>query len=147
AGPARPRRARRAAIGGRGRGARKPRVAIKGLGKRHGDVAPGHGLELAGQARGLVALLGPSRCGKATTLRIVAGFIEPDAGEVWVGERCLSSRAGVIPPERRRMAMIFQSYALWPHMTVAQNVAYGLRVSGVPAAERDRRAREMLRVV
>ena len=74
-----------------------------------------------------MALLGPSGCGKTTTLRLVAGFLTPDAGEIWVGDRCLSSPATVVPPERRRMAMIFQSYALWPHMTVAQNVAYGLR--------------------
>src|SRR5206468_8064233 len=101
------------------------------------DVAPGE----------LVSLLGPSGCGKTTTLRLVAGFLQPEAGEIWVGERCLSSPSSVVPPERRRMAMIFQSYALWPHMTVAQNVAYGLRVSGVPRAERDRRVTEMLRVV
>jgi iron(III) transport system ATP-binding protein len=77
----------------------------------------------------------------------VAGFIRPEAGEIWVGERCLSSPTSVIPPERRRMAMIFQSYALWPHMTVAQNVAYGLRFNGVAKADRERRVRDMLRAV
>ncbi|MGH2523983.1 MAG: ABC transporter ATP-binding protein, partial [Anaerolineales bacterium] len=95
----------------------------------------------------LLALLGPSGCGKTTTLRLVAGFLKPDAGEIWVGERCLSSPTTVVPPERRRMAMIFQSYALWPHMTVAQNVAYGLRFNGVPGPERERRVSEMLKVV
>ncbi len=124
-----------------------PGVAIKGLTKRYGDVAAVDGLELHVQSGELVALLGPSGCGKTTTLRLVAGFLKPDAGEIWVGERCLSSPAAVIPPERRRMAMIFQSYALWPHMTVAQNVAYGLRFNGAPRAKRDRRVRDMLRVV
>ena len=105
------------------------------------------GLDLEVKPGELVALLGPSGCGKTTTLRVVAGFLKPDAGEVWVGERCLSSAATVIPPERRRMAMIFQSYALWPHMTVAQNVAYGLKFAGVPRSERDRRVKAMLQVV
>ena len=124
-----------------------PGVVIKGLFKRYGDVAAVDGLDLEVKPGELVALLGPSGCGKTTTLRVVAGFLKPDAGEVWVGERCLSSAATVIPPERRRMAMIFQSYALWPHMTVAQNVAYGLRFAGVPRSERDRRVKAMLQVV
>ncbi|HET8575566.1 MAG TPA: ABC transporter ATP-binding protein [Methylomirabilota bacterium] len=124
-----------------------PGVTIKGLTKRYGDVAAVESLELRVEPGELVALLGPSGCGKTTTLRLVAGFLAPDTGEIWVGERCLSSAATVVPPERRRMAMIFQSYALWPHMTVAQNVAYGLRFNGVPRTERDRRVKEMLRAV
>ena len=124
-----------------------PGVTIKGLSMRYGDVAAVRGLDLQVKPGELVALLGPSGCGKTTTLRLVAGFLKPEAGEIWVGDRCLSSAASVIPPERRRMAMIFQSYALWPHMTVAQNVAYGLRFNGVARAERDRRMRDMLRVV
>ena len=124
-----------------------PGVVIKGLFKRYGDVGAVDGLDLEVKPGELVALLGPSGCGKTTTLRVVAGFLKPDAGEVWVGERCLSSAATVIPPERRRMAMIFQSYALWPHMTVAQNVAYGLKFAGVPRSERDRRVKAMLQVV
>jgi len=96
----------------------------------------------------IFTLLGPSGCGKTTTLRLVAGFLAPEAGEIWVGDRCLSSPARVVPPERRRMAMIFQSYALWPHMTVAQNVAYGLRFKpGLSRGAREARVREMLRVV
>jgi iron(III) transport system ATP-binding protein len=122
-------------------------VTIKGLSKRYGDVAAVRDLDLQVKPGELVALLGPSGCGKTTTLRLVAGFLKPEAGEIWVGDRCLSSAASVIPPERRRMAMIFQSYALWPHMTVARNVAYGLRFNGVARAERDRRVRDMLRVV
>ncbi len=124
-----------------------PGVTIKGLTKRYGDVAAVEGLDLRVQPGELVALLGPSGCGKTTTLRLVAGFLKPEAGEIWVGERCLSSPVTVIPPERRRMAMIFQSYALWPHMTVAQNIAYGLRFSGVPKGDRERRVAEMLKAV
>jgi iron(III) transport system ATP-binding protein len=125
-----------------------PGVVLKTLTKRYGDLAAVEGLSLAVQPGELVSLLGPSGCGKTTTLRLVAGFLVPEAGEIWVGERCLSSPSSVVPPERRRMAMIFQSYALWPHMTVAQNVAYGLRFkSGLTRADRDRRVSEMLRVV
>jgi iron(III) transport system ATP-binding protein len=123
-------------------------VSIRALSKRYGDVAAVERLSLEVAPGELVALLGPSGCGKTTTLRLVAGFLEPEAGEIWVGERCLSSPAVVVPPERRRMAMIFQSYALWPHMTVAQNVGYGLRFKReLNRAERDRRVREMLGVV
>ena len=125
-----------------------PGVAIKSLTKRYGDVAAVEDLSLDVKPGELVSLLGPSGCGKTTTLRLVAGFLPPEAGEIWVGERCLSSAASVVPPERRRMAMIFQSYALWPHMTVARNVAYGLRFkSGMSRAVRDRRVTEMLRTV
>src|SRR6476646_8559197 len=76
----------------------------------------------------LVCLLGPSGCGKTTTLRLIAGFIEPSAGEIAVGGKVLSTPQRTVPPEGRNMSMIFQSYALWPHMTVAENVAYGLRI-------------------
>jgi iron(III) transport system ATP-binding protein len=125
-----------------------PGVVLTSLTKRYGDLAAVEGLSLAVEPGELVSLLGPSGCGKTTTLRLVAGFLTPEAGEIWVGERCLSTRASVVPPERRRMAMIFQSYALWPHMTVAQNVAYGLRFKlGMTRADRDRRVTEMLRVV
>ena len=125
-----------------------PGVTIKGLTKRYGDLAALEGLDLRVEPGELVSLLGPSGCGKTTTLRLVAGFLRPEAGEIWVGDRCLSSPTSVVPPERRRMAMIFQSYALWPHMTVAQNVAYGLRLKpGVPKAAREARVKEMLKVV
>ena len=124
-----------------------PGIVIAGLTKRFGDVAAVAGLDLAVRPGELVALLGPSGCGKTTTLRLVAGFMAPDAGEIRVGDRVLSSPGTVIPPERRRMAMIFQSYALWPHMTVAQNVAYGLRFGGTPRGQRDGKVDEILRAV
>jgi iron(III) transport system ATP-binding protein len=125
-----------------------PGVTIRGLTKRYGDLAAVEALDLDVAPGELVALLGPSGCGKTTTLRLVAGFLEPEAGEIRVGDRLLSSPTGVVPPEQRKMAMIFQSYALWPHMTVAQNVAYGLRFGRrLDRAERDRRVREILRAV
>ena len=92
----------------------------------------------------VVSLLGPSGCGKTTTLRLVAGFLEPDAGEIWVGERRLSESGYGVPPERRGMSMIFQSYAVWPHRTVAENVGYGLRFRAVRGATPARRVREAL---
>jgi iron(III) transport system ATP-binding protein len=127
----------------------KPRgVRLVGLTKRYGDVGALDALSLDIAPGELVAILGPSGCGKTTTLRLVAGFLTPEAGEVWVGDRCVSSPTAVVPPERRRMAMIFQSYALWPHLTVAQNVAYGLRFkSELSRADRASKSAEMLRVV
>jgi iron(III) transport system ATP-binding protein len=101
-------------------------VELRGLSKRYGDTVAVEDVSLAIDHGQLVCLLGPSGCGKTTTLRLIAGFIEPSAGEIVVGDKILSSPKRTVPPEGRNMSMIFQSYALWPHMTVAENVAYGL---------------------
>jgi iron(III) transport system ATP-binding protein len=101
-------------------------VDLRGLTKRYGDAVAVDGIDLTIDHGLMVCLLGPSGCGKTTTLRLIAGFIEPDEGEIRVGERVCSSPSRTLPPEQRNMSMIFQSYALWPHMTVAENVAYGL---------------------
>ena len=125
-----------------------PGVVIKSLTKRYGDVPAVDNVGLEVKTGELMSLLGPSGCGKTTTLRLVAGFLPPDAGEIWVGDRCLSSATSVVPPEQRRMAMIFQSYALWPHLTVAGNVGYGLRFRrDLSRADRDARVRDMLKTV
>ncbi|HYC15079.1 MAG TPA: ATP-binding cassette domain-containing protein, partial [Stellaceae bacterium] len=101
-------------------------VELRGLTKRYGTQAVVDRVDLAVEHGSLVCLLGPSGCGKTTTLRLVAGFVEPDGGEIAVAGKMLSAPGAVVPPERRNMSMIFQSYALWPHMTIAQNVGYGL---------------------
>jgi iron(III) transport system ATP-binding protein len=101
-------------------------VALRGLTKRFGSQTVLDNVSLTVPHGQLVCLLGPSGCGKTTALRLVAGFIEPSAGEIAIGERVVSSAARTLPPERRNVSMVFQSYALWPHMTVAENVAYGL---------------------
>jgi len=103
-------------------------VELRKLTKRYGDLAVVDGVSLHVDHGLLVCLLGPSGCGKTTTLRLIAGFVEPSDGEIAVGDRVVSSPKRTLPPEQRNMSMIFQSYALWPHMTVAENVAYGLKL-------------------
>jgi len=80
---------------------------------------------------GFLALLGPSGCGKTTVLRMIAGFETPSDGSIHLGERVIADAAQALPPEKRNMAMVFQSYALWPHMSVADNVGYPLKVRGI----------------
>jgi iron(III) transport system ATP-binding protein len=106
-------------------------VELRGLTKRYGGLAVVDDVSLTIEHGRLVCLLGPSGCGKTTTLRLIAGFVEPSAGEIRVGDKLISSPERTLPPERRNMSMIFQSYALWPHMTVAENVAYGLKLRKV----------------
>ena len=109
-------------------------VELKRLGKRYDATVAVDDVSLRIEHGQLVCLLGPSGCGKTTTLRLIAGFVEPSAGEIIVGGKVLSSPRQTVPPEGRNMSMIFQSYALWPHMTVAENVAYGLRIRRMDAA-------------
>jgi iron(III) transport system ATP-binding protein len=94
-----------------------------------------------------VSLLGPSGCGKTTTLRLIAGFLQPDRGEIKIANEVISSPSLLVPPERRSMSMIFQSYAVWPHMTVFQNVAYGLKFKKLSRHEADERVNRFLRLV
>ena len=103
-------------------------VDLRGLTKRFGSQAVVDDVSLRIDHGQLVCLLGPSGCGKTTTLRLIAGFLEPSDGEIHVGDRLVSSKARALPPEQRSMSMIFQSYALWPHMTVTENIVYGLRL-------------------
>jgi iron(III) transport system ATP-binding protein len=117
-------------------------IQIKGLTKRFGDITVLDDIELRVEAGEMFFLLGPSGCGKTTLLRHIAGFHAPDAGSVWFGEEDVTR----LPPHRRGTAMMFQSYALWPHLTVAENVAFGLEERQRPRAEIARRVREALAV-
>src|SRR6201991_4272108 len=109
-------------------GLRLASVELRDLTKRFGSVTVVDNVALRIDHGQLVCLLGPSGCGKTTTLRLIAGFLEPSEGEIHVGDRLVSSKARTLPPEQRSMSMIFQSYALWPHMTVAENIIYGLKL-------------------
>ena len=123
-------------------------VDIRGLTKIYGsNVRAVDSLDLHISHGELLSLLGPSGCGKTTTLRLMAGFLPPDSGEIRVDDAVIASPSTMVPPERRNMSMIFQSYAIWPHKTVAQNVAYGLKFRKVSAAESEKKMRQMLGVV
>ena len=115
-------------------------IQIDGAVKRYGAVAAVDGVTLGVPAGAFVSLLGPSGCGKTTLLRLVGGFETPDAGTVSIGGTDVTRRA----PQDRPTAMVFQSYALFPTMTVGENVGYGLRVRGVAADQRRQRAARAL---
>jgi iron(III) transport system ATP-binding protein len=119
-------------------------VELKGLCKHYGAAVAVDDVSLRVEHGQLVCLLGPSGCGKTTTLRLIAGFIEPSSGEIEVGGKVLSSPSRAVPPEGRKMSMIFQSYALWPHMTVAENVAYGLKIRKLDRATIDAKLKAIL---
>src|SRR3954462_9257185 len=120
-----------------------PLLALQGLTKCFGDAVAVDDLSLAVEKGEFVSLLGPSGCGKTTTLQMIAGFVEPTAGAIRLEGRDLLA----VKPSRRGLGIVFQSYALFPHMTVAENVAFGLEMQGVAAAERTRRVGETLELV
>lgn len=120
-----------------------PVVSLRGISKTYGDFTAVENLSLDVERGELLCLLGPSGCGKTTTLRMVAGFIEPTAGSVFISGKNVTA----LPPYRRDTGMVFQSYALFPHMTVGANISFGLENIGVPKAERARRVEEMLTLV
>ena len=118
-------------------------IRIENLDVSYGDVPVLHGIDLAVAPGEFIALLGASGCGKTTLLRALAGFIPVAAGRIEVG----GEPVGALPPERRNMAMMFQSYALWPHMTTAQNIGYGLRLRRWPKARIAERVRDLVALV
>lgn len=122
-------------------------IDIAGIDKRFGNFKALSGIELPIEEREFVTFLGPSGCGKTTMLRTLAGFLTPDKGSIHVGGRLLSSAQAVVPPEHRRMGMVFQNYAVWPHMSVFENVAFGLRLLKVDRTEVSERVSRVLDAV
>ncbi|HMR31074.1 MAG TPA: ABC transporter ATP-binding protein [Geminicoccaceae bacterium] len=122
-------------------------IEIRAVDKSFGSVDVLRSVSLSIGEREFVTFLGPSGCGKTTMLRIIAGFLTPDRGEIRVDGAVLSSAGSAVPPERRRMGMVFQNYAVWPHMTVAENVGFGLKIAGVEKRERVDRVARILSAV
>ena len=125
-------------------------IGIRGLSKSYGGdarLAAVADLSLDIADGQFVTLLGPSGCGKTTTLRLIAGFMAPDAGTIHADGRLLSSAGQVVPPEERGMGMVFQNYAVWPHRTVFENVVFGLKLRRVAAAEARERVKRTLALV
>jgi spermidine/putrescine ABC transporter ATP-binding subunit len=118
-------------------------ISIREVVKRFGSVTAVDRVDLSVRHGELFTLLGPSGCGKTTLLRLLAGFYQPETGEIRFGDRVVSGR----PPYERNIGMVFQNYALWPHMTVAGNVTYGLRLRKLPTGEIGARLAEGLRKV
>jgi putrescine transport system ATP-binding protein len=121
----------------------RPLVRFDGVSKAFGETAAVRGVDLSIYEREFFALLGPSGCGKTTLMRMLAGFEQPDAGRILLEDRDIQSE----PPHRRPVHMMFQSYALFPHLNVAQNVAFGLKRQGLPKSEISGRVDEMLTLV
>jgi len=122
-------------------------ITIESVTKRYGALAAVNDLSLEIADREFVTLLGPSGCGKTTLLRLLAGFAVPDEGTIRVDGAILSTKTGVVPPERRGMGMVFQNYAVWPHKTVYANVAFGLEIRRLPRAETLARMARILELV
>ncbi len=124
-------------------------IKIENLSKRFDGTAAAavHDLSLDIAGNRFVTLLGPSGCGKTTTLRLIAGYLRPDAGTIHVDGALVSSADAVVPPERRAMGMVFQNYAVWPHKTVFENVAFGLQIRRLGAGEVRARVGKMLELV
>jgi len=125
------------------------RIQIENLSKQYagGQMAAVQAFNLDIADNRFVTLLGPSGCGKTTTLRLIAGYLRPDTGTIKVDGTLVSSPDGVTPPDRRGMGMVFQNYAVWPHKTVFENVAFGLQIRRLPAAQIKDKVMAMLDLV
>src|SRR3990172_6836960 len=117
-------------------------VRIKNVSKNFGAVTAVRDINFEIKNGELFFLLGPSGCGKTTILRMIAGFSKPDAGEIFFNNNCINN----LPPHKRNTGMVFQNYALWPHMTVYQNVEYGLNIRKLPARLKEEKVRKALEI-
>src|SRR6478736_555836 len=126
-----------------------PGVTLNGVGRHFGALKAVDRVNLSVEHGEFVTLLGPSGCGKTTTLRMVAGLEQNTAGRISIGDRVVSDAAAgfFVPPDHRQLGMVFQSYAIWPHMTVFDNVAYPLRIRRRPRSEIRERVQAALRLV
>jgi len=120
-----------------------PYLQLRGIEKTFGNAAVLNGVDLSIREGELVTLLGPSGCGKSTLLRVIAGLTDPDRGSVFLGDENI----GELPPRQREVGMVFQSYALFPNLTVGENIEYGLKMRGAGARERRSRSEELLALV
>ncbi|KYH31745.1 ABC transporter ATP-binding protein [Neomoorella mulderi] len=124
-------------------------LVLEGVSKNFGRTPVLEGLSLEVAKGEFLSFLGPSGCGKTTALRLIAGLLEPDTGSIAIGGRCVcqAGRGYSLPPEERQVGMVFQSYALWPHMRIRENVAYPLKLKGYPRKEIEERVQKMLALV
>jgi ABC-type Fe3+/spermidine/putrescine transport system ATPase subunit len=123
------------------------KLELHRLSKHFDEVRAVDGIDLRVELAESVVLLGPSGCGKTTTLRAVAGFIRPDGGEIVLDGNVIATEQNMLPPEKRHLGMVFQNYAVWPHRTVFQNVAYGLKIAKRPQQEIKQRVDRALELV
>ena len=123
------------------------KLEISGITKSFGAVKAVDAVSLDVAAGETIVLLGPSGCGKTTLLRLIAGFMRPDGGTIRIADRLVASPGVMVPPEKRSLSMVFQSYAVWPHKTVAENLAYGLKLRRLDRAVIKRKVEDGLAVV
>ena len=123
------------------------RLRLRELSKRFGGSPAVDGVSVDVLDGEFLVLLGPSGCGKTTLLRMIAGFIQPDGGAIELDGKEIASPQRMMPTEQRNMAMVFQSYALWPNKTIFENVAFGLKLKGLPKSEIEGRVEQSLRLV
>jgi ABC-type Fe3+/spermidine/putrescine transport system ATPase subunit len=124
----------------------EPAVSIRGVHKDFGDVNAVRDVSLDVFEGEIVSLVGPSGCGKSTMLRCLSGLEELTSGEIWIGGHCLSQAGKTVDPSHRNVGLVFQSYAIWPHLSVLDNVGYGLRARKVPRAHVAQRSAEVIKL-
>src|ERR1700692_4119831 len=122
-------------------------LQIRQLNKNYGSKRVVSDVDLTMEEGEILSLLGPSGCGKTTILRMLAGLVKPDGGSIQVGSRVFFEGKREVAVEDRQIGMVFQDYALWPHMTVAKNIAFGLRLKRTPAAQIKKKVDELLELV